>query len=704
MRRGAKPAKTKAEAKLPVAKSSQSNESSRVRDLEKRLADALEREAEALKREAEALEQQTATAEILRVISRSAFDLQPVFETLVANAVRLCGAERGFIYRFDGEFLKAVASYNASPELVEIVQRTALRPGRASGTARAAFERRPVHIVDVLADPEYTYVSTQVSEPVRTVLSVPMLTGDNLVGALTIYRPEVRPFADKQVALVETFADQAVIAIENVRLFTELQEKNRALTEAHAQVTEALEQQTATAEILRVISSSPTDVQPVFDVIAESSAQLCGAVHASVFRFDGSLIHLVAFNNWISEALEGIREAFPRPLDWASLTARAIVTGSVTHVPDIVTDPDIARSIVRTGFRTVLSVPMVRDGSPIGAITVGRLEVKPFSAKQIALLETFAAQAVIAIENVRLFTELEARNRDLVATSEILRVIASSPTDLQPVLETVTQSAARLCEASDASVYRVEGDRMRMVTRCGSTLTMLNVGETRPITRGSVSGRAIVERGAVHIPDYSAIDLEHEFPDVRAAVEREGIRTCLGMPLLREGAPIGAIVIRRTELRPFSDTQIALLKTFADQAVIAVENVRLFKELEARNRELTETLEQQTATAEILRVIANSPTDVQPVFDAIIEHAGPLCRGIHTIAVRLEENMVTLAAHNAPSAEAREQLSRAFPWPLAAAAATVGIGRVLAEGQVIQEPDIDGDAEYPPRSREAARI
>ena len=373
MRRGAKPAKTKPEGKLPVAKSSRNNEGSQVRDLEKRLAEALKREAEALKREAEALEQQTATAEILRVISRSAFDLQPVFETLVANAVRLCGAERGFIYRFDGEFLKAVASYNASPELVEVVQRTALRPGRASGTARAAFERRPVHIVDVLADPEYTYVSTQVSEPVRTVLSVPMLTGDNLVGALTIYRPEVRPFADKQIALVETFADQAVIAIENVRLFKELEQRNRDLTET-------LEQQTATGEILRVISSSPGDVQPVFDTILDNATRLCEAQRGGLFLFDGEAYHAAAFRGAASALVEHHTSAPIRPGPHTAL-ARVLRELGPVHIEDVLADTAYAegdplrRAVVELeGMRTLLMVPMLKEGRVVGLspCTAGR--------------------------------------------------------------------------------------------------------------------------------------------------------------------------------------------------------------------------------------------------------------------------------------------------------------------------------------------
>jgi GAF domain-containing protein len=233
------------------------------------------------------LARQTATGEVLKVISRSAFDLQPVFDTMAENAVRLCEAERAFIFRFDGELLRAVASYNVGPELREFVDRNPIAPGRHSVSARAALERRTVHIPDIQADPDYAYAVRDV-EPIGTVLAVPMLKGDDLVGTITIYKLEVKPFSDKQVALVETFADQAVIAIENVRLFTELQQKNEALTQAHAQVTEALEQQTATGEILRVISSSPTDVQPVFDTIVRSAVRLCDGVFSALYEMTAS--------------------------------------------------------------------------------------------------------------------------------------------------------------------------------------------------------------------------------------------------------------------------------------------------------------------------------------------------------------------------------------------------------------------------------
>ena len=466
---------------------------------------------------------------------------------------------------------------------------------------------------------------------------------------------------------------------------------------------EALQRETATSEILRIIASSPTDIQPVLNAVAESAARLCEANNAVIYRVDGDVINPVAVHGAMPPAPKGTA------INRRTAVGRAIVDRKTLHVHDLLAEVDTeypeSKEIQKiTGTRTSLSTPLLREGISIGAIHVRRNEVRPFSDRQIKLLETFADQAVIAIENVRLFqelgdktTELESSNSELrealeqqTVTSEILRVIASSPTDLQPVLEAVAESAARLCESVDAQIYRVEGDVMRKVVKYGTVPDLIPIGETRRISRGSNTGRAIVDRQAIHIHDMLA-EREEDFPDVWPAVQHERIRTALAIPLLREGVPVGAIMIRRTEVRPFSDNQIALLKTFADQAVIAIENVRLFKELEDRNRDLTEALEQQTATSDVLRVISSSPTDVQPVFDAIVKSATRLCDASFGTAHRFDDQLITLDAQQGMTPEQLELRQERFPLP---ATRGTAVGRAIMDRCVVQIEDVSADPEY----------
>jgi two-component system, NtrC family, sensor kinase len=576
----------------------------------------------------EALEQQTATSEILRVIASSPSDLQPVFQTILDNAVRLCEAQNGAVFRFDGEVFQAVVWNNVSPALQAYTATTPIRPGRESSVRRVGLEKRPVHIHDMLADPECVVPEPYKEEGMRTNLAVPLLKENELIGAIAIHRLEVRPFTENQIRLLETFASQAVIAIENVRLFNEL--------------TESLQQQTATSQILGVIASSPTDIQPVLDVVAENAARLCEATDAVIYRVNLDTIVPAAVYGTMPPAPKGTSINRKTPV------CRAIADRQTVHTDDLLAEvgtefPDSKAIQQLTGTRTSLATPLLREGISIGAIHVRRSEVRPFTDKQIALLKTFADQSVIAIENVRLFNELDTRNRQLTealeqqtATSEILGVIASSPTDIQPVLQIVAENAARVCGATDALIFRIEGDVLRVVAAQGAGVFGMVTGEAISVTRDSVTGRAVCERRTVHIEDLQAAGVEVPETSARAIRTGSGSRTMLATPLLREGTPIGAIMIRRTEVRPFSDQQIKLLETFADQAVIAIENVRLFKELQERNRDLTEALEQQTATSEILRVIASSPTDIQPVLDVVAENAARLC-GASDANIRLRD-------------------------------------------------------------------
>jgi PAS domain S-box-containing protein len=626
----------------------------------------------------EALEQQTATGEVLKVISRSTFDLGPVLDTVVENAVRLCDADRAFLFRFDGAVLRAAASYGVSPETREFVDRNPIAPGRHTVSARAVLDRRTVHVHDVQTDPEYAYATRDV-DLIRTTLAVPMLKGDDLVGVIAIYKLEVKPFSDKQIAVIETFADQAVIAIENVRLFQELETKNRDLTET-------LEQRTATSEILRVISQSPTDVQPVFDIIAESARRLCAADVSVVSRFDGDLIHLVAAHGMAPSGIEAVRRRFPMRPDTETVTARTLRSRAVVHDQDVLADPAYAaKDAARAGgYRGCLGVPMVREGQVLGVIFVGRTNPGYFSDTQVELLKTFADQAVIAIENVRLFQELEARNRDLTqtleqqtATSEVLRVISGSPTDVQPVFDTIARNAARLCEAQFCFVYRFDGQLLHFVAHHGVTregAETVRRAFPAPPSRGSAAARAVLDCAVAQIPDVLA---DPDFA-LGATATTAGYRSALAVPMLRDGLPIGSIAVARAQAGLLPDRQIALLKTFAAQAVIAIENVRLFRELEARTQDLTRSVGELRALGEVSQAVS-STLDLEAVLATIVSRAVELSGSHSGIVYEFDE------AGQAFHARVTHRISPEHLAVLQSAPIRLGEGAVGRAG-IIREP------------------
>jgi GAF domain-containing protein len=589
----------------------------------------------------EALQQQTATADVLKAISRSAFDLQAVLDALLTSACRLCEADIGTIRYEDGDSYRLAATYGCKPEWIKHFSGYSTKPDQSSVFGQTIIGGRTVHMPDVLANTNFNRPQAQKLIGFRAALGVPLVRDGHTFGVINLFRFAVGSFEPKQIEIVETFADQAVIAIENVRLFNETQE--------------ALERQTATADILKVIASSPSDVQPVFDAIAHSAKRLIGGFSTAVHRVIDDIDHLAAFTPTNPESDEVLKAAFPRHRSELPAIISLVENGETVQIADSEAADEQIRKLARArGWRSATYTPLMNQGTFIGFIVCTRRETGMLADHYVQLLRTFADQAVIAIENARLFNETKETLERQTATADILKVIAGSPTDVQPVFDAIAESARRLLTSHTAVVTRVIDDVVHLAASTAETEAPAHAAQgllPYPLSSDRIHAR-VARTGQVAVnTDAPNSDLPQEIKEFARTV---GWRSMLVVPMLRNEIAIGTIGITRREPGSFDDTTVDLLKTFADQAVIAIENARLFNETK-------EALARQTATSDVLKVIASSPSNLQPVFDAIAERSKALIGAHSTTVVRYIGGMIELAAFTPVSPDADAALLGLFP-------------------------------------------
>jgi GAF domain-containing protein/DNA-binding response OmpR family regulator len=623
----------------------------------------------------EALEQQTATAEVLEVISASVADTAPVFDKILESCKRLFdSSEQGIVLVAPEGHVALAAHHGSAFEILREIYGDAKVP--AAPYVQSILRGRPLHYVDTL-DPGVHWTVRSVAErlqigPYSQVLA-PMAWEGQAVGFLYVIRSPATGFSSKEIALLETFAHQAVIAIQNARLFNETKE--------------ALEQQIATGEILKVISESPTDVHPVFEAIAERAKALCGGIIGGVTRFDGEWVHYASFRGVSPEADQAMRDAFPICLSDEAISARAIRDRAPVQIHDVALDARyglrVREAARRAGYRSVMAVPMLNDEQVLGSIAVCRAEAGAFPEKQVKLLQTFADQAVIAIQNVRLFNETKEALERQTATANVLKAISRSTFDLAAVLETLIGSAARLCRASLGVIFRIDGDVCRPAGLFGAAPALIeHLAAHPPLLSDAISltSRAVTGRQPIQVED-ALNDPGYGRKDVQRIGE---YRTLLSVPIMREGDPVGVLTLGRTYVQAFSEKEIELVTSFADQAAIAMENVRLFKETQ-------DSLRRQTISAEVLQVISRSVADTQPVFERIAEACHQVFAADGVAITRIDENQVVhLAATYSIRPELEERARKAFPvkLPGSATAEAIRTGRVITYGDVLNGPEV----------------
>jgi GAF domain-containing protein/anti-sigma regulatory factor (Ser/Thr protein kinase) len=630
----------------------------------------------------EALEAQTATAEILKVISSSPTDVQPVFDAIVQSGVRLFQGVAVALRLVQGDRIERAAFATGPGCRVTddgFTQR-ALALDDRSFAGRAIERAHVVHAPDILAE-EWASEAVRANAERggwRACAAAPMLREGRAIGAIIVMRDKAAPYGENEIALLRTFADQAVIAIENARLFNELEARNRELTGA-------LDREKATAEILRAISSSPTDIQPVLDAVAERAGKLCDAPHANVMLVEGDQLRVMSVYSTEPGPRPDQRNFLPIARTY--LNGRAVLDREVVHIPDVVplieTEfPDIRRNREKFGFRAVLVVPLMREGRAIGTVFVWRREPGLFSSDQVALLRTFADQAVIAIENVRLFNETKEALDHQKASAEVLQVISSSVANTEPVFQKILQSCQRLFEGRNVGIGLVEDDgAIHLTAYHGPGRDELERHYPLPLDDSSGAGVAILRRRVVHYPDLEAAEIPSH---ARRGAQLAGFQSMLIAPMLWEGRGVGVIFVGRAAVGEFSAKEIGLLETFAHQAVIAIQNARLFNETK-------EALEKQTAISEILRVISSSPSDVQPVFDTIVRSAVTLCGSTDGAVFRYDGERLHYAAGFNLTPEWLEAVRSRYP--MRPEESTIA-GRAILQLSLVQIDDVLADPTY----------